>query len=117
MSRGQQKFIVYDVQPTVELQAYLFEAGDLFEPKSFMQDVTGFVPLRDAGYQSAIAIFATCFNQFLHQERADPFSGMPGRQINGRFQRIAVGSTLFPCMGITITDDFLVLLINEIRER
>lgn len=34
--RSQQKFVVYDIQPAVELQTDLFEAGNLFEPKSFM---------------------------------------------------------------------------------
>ena len=51
-SREQQKFVVCDIQPTVELQADLREAGNLFEPQSFMQDITGFVPFRDAGDQA-----------------------------------------------------------------
>ena len=71
-----------------------------------VQATAGLVAMGDAGDEHmGIGAAAAGLDEGLHQLRADAMAADRGGEVDGRFQRVAVGRPFFPRMGVAVADD------------
>ncbi len=68
-----------------------------------------------AGYEGMTAHITACINQSLHKPASHTMGCQSVTQIDSVLKRAPVGRSLFPLMGITISEYLTPALSNEIR--